>query len=168
VKERSPRPNLSEMHQADDPEDVERRRDDAVERMRVARAELVRAMADMDPDAAFELEEWAPMHILWHLASSHTHMDPARQIVEEGLTELPERDSRSEYEAAYARVLANIDDWIRWSSAFTRDQLVTHARKGNREYYVVGMVESTAEHVTDHVEQLKETRARLPAPAARG
>jgi hypothetical protein len=166
VKERTPRPNLSEMHQADDPDDVERRRDEAVERMRAARTELVRVMAGTDPGAAFDLEEWAPMHILWHLASGHTHMDAARQIVEQNATELPLRDTRAEYDAAYARVLANIDDWIRWSSGFRRDQLVTHARKGNREYYVVGMVESTAEHVTDHVEQLKETKARLPERTA--
>lgn len=161
MKTQAKRRSLSALHQADDPEAVERRRDEAVALMREARAELVRLMSDLPPSEAFQGEEWAPMHVLWHLAGGHTHMEPARLIVERGVTELADRDRRAELAEAYARVLRNIDDWIRWSSEFTREQLTLYAKRVNRDYYVIGMVESTAEHVHDHVAQVKQIRERI-------
>lgn len=153
--------NLTAIHHADDVSAVERRRDEAVEHMRDLRAELLREVADLTPSGAFAGEEWGAMHVLWHLAGDHTHIEPARQIVEHGATELADRDERAEYEDALERVLRNVDDWIDYSLRLTQDQLTTHARRANREYYVVGMVESTAEHLADHVDHIKQIKARV-------
>ena len=55
----------------------------------------------------------------------------------------------------------NIDEWIAYGVKLGREQLVTHARRGNREYYVVGMIESTAEHTIDHVDHIRQIRERV-------
>jgi hypothetical protein len=154
------RQNLSAMHQADDESAVERRRDEAVDRIRAAREELVRVVADVHGGEAFEGEVWSAMHVMWHLAGDHTHLEDARRIVD-GAASLPPRDAEAEYRSALQRTLRNIDEWIAYSSELDRDRLTVHARRGNREYYVVGMIESTAEHLIDHVDHIRQIKERV-------
>lgn len=153
--------NLATMHQADDAAAVERRRDEAVARMQAARAELLREVQDLSPEEAFVGEAWGAMHVLWHLAGPHTHLEPARAIVEGGVSELATRRESDELREAIDQVLRNIDEWIGRSTRLTREQLMVHARRKNRDYYVVGMVESTAEHLLDHIDHIRQVKARL-------
>jgi hypothetical protein len=155
------RHNLAAIHQADDESALERRRDEAVAQMREVRAAFERELRDLGGDEAFSGEECAALHVLWHLGGTHTHIEAARRIVEDGVTDLDERDTEAEVGDAKHRVLRNIDEYISYASALSREQLATHARRGNRDYYVVGMVESTADHIFDHLEHVRQIRAEL-------
>jgi hypothetical protein len=155
------RHNLAAIHQADDEAALERRRDDAVAQMREVRAAFEQEFRDLRGDEAFAGEEWGAMHVLWHLGGAHTHIEAARRIVEDGVTELEERDAEAEVGEAKRRVLRNIDEYISYATALSRDELATHARRGNRDYYVIGMVESTADHILDHLEHVRQIRAEL-------
>ncbi len=155
--------NLAAMHQAEDESAIERRRDEALARMREARAELVREVSELTAAQAFAGEEWSAMHVLWHLAGEHTHLEEARRIVE-GASELPARDADAELRAAIDGTLRNVDEWLAYASGLDRERLKVHARRVNRDYYVVGMIESTAEHLIDHLEHIKQIKAALSIP----
>ena len=155
------RQNLSAMHQADEPEIVRSRRDAAVARLRAAREALAGELETVTPAEAFAGDEWSALHVLWHFAAGHTHLELAR-LIAGGEAELPpERDAAAELRAAADGVLRQIDEWIAFSESLTPEQLVTHARRGNRDYYVVGMVESTAEHTLDHLDHIRQIRERV-------
>jgi hypothetical protein len=157
--------NFSAMHQVDDASSVERRRDEAVDRLRQARRELLEETSTLSPDDAFAADRWGPLALLWHLGAGHTHIEAARAIVEQGALELPERDARAEFEEAVDRVVRNIDEAIAYSLRLGDDELTSHARRMNRDYYVIGFIETTAEHALDHVDHIRQIKARLVASA---
>jgi hypothetical protein len=157
-----PRPNLSALHQAVDPDSAVKRRDGAIAAMRGGREQLIAELSNISAADAFAGELWAPLHVLWHLAGGHTHMESARLIVEHGVRELPPEETQEEmFQATLEATLKDIDACIAFSLGLLPEQLVQHARRANREYSVVGMIESTAQHLLDHVEHIREIKARL-------
>ena len=111
---------------------------------------------------AFAGDAWAPLHVLWHLAGGHTHLESARLIVEHEVRELPPEETQDElFQTTLEATLRDIDACIDFSAGLSPDQLVLRARRSNREYSVVGMIESTAQHLLDHVEHIREIKARI-------
>jgi hypothetical protein len=153
--------NFGVMHQIEDAESVLRRRDEAVERLRAARADVLRELADVSPELAFAGQVWSPLTLMWHLASGDLHMEPARAIVEDGVSELADRDESGELEQAIAHVVRNIDEAIAYSSRLGAEELTAHARRMNRDYYVIGFIETTVEHLLDHIDHIRQIKKRL-------
>ena len=158
------RTDLSAIHQAGDPETLLRRRDEALGRIRVTREEIVAETAGLDGERAHAGDRWSVMHVLWHLAGRDSHLDEARRIVDEGVTELaPDPRPDDELRENVGRVLATIDEVVAFCETLTPEQLAVHARRANRDYYVIGMIESMGEHLQDHLDHIRQIKESLAA-----
>lgn len=153
---------MSELHRAGEPAELEERRRWAVDTMRRARADLERELSNVTPALAFKGDRWSVMHVLWHLGARGSHMEPARAIVELGATEVravPKREDR--LTQGIRLTMSEIDEAVAFAERCTVDQLAMKAKRVNRDVYVIGIIEGTAEHFDDHLNQIRDLKREL-------
>jgi hypothetical protein len=161
--------NMSEIHRAGDETELLERRDAALQTLRETREDLVAELANVTPALAFRADKWSIMHILWHLGARGSHIQPAKDIVEKGVTEVSSIPKREERVAEGIRLtLGEIDDAIAFTEQRSAAELAMHAKRVNRDVYVVGIIEGTAEHFVDHLEQIRELKRELGVEVAGG
>jgi hypothetical protein len=139
------------------------RRDAAVTRLRAAREDLASEISGVGAIESLRDDRWSIMHVLGHLGGDGGgHFAPVYDIVERGVRELPPFDTRDgRFADAIQTALGEIDRAIAFATALSVDQLLLHARRRDRDHYVVGFVEAAADHVEAHVRQLRAIRAHL-------
>jgi hypothetical protein len=146
-----------------DPMTVIARRDAAVARMRAAREALAAEIAGVQGIETSRGDAWSIMHVLAHVGKDNGgHFTHVYDVLERGMTELePFEDRDKLLRRATAKALEDIDRAIAFATGLSRDDLVRHAHKRGRDHYVIGFVEVSADHLEEHLAQLREMRRVL-------
>jgi hypothetical protein len=146
-----------------------RLRDDAVRRMREARAALAAEIAGVSGIEVSRDDEWSVMHVLAHIGKDNGgHFTHVYDVLERSLTELEPFEDRDELlRRARVAALEQIDRTIAFAAGLGGEQLLKHARRGGRDHYVLGFVELAADHLEEHLAQLREMKGSLASAKER-
>ena len=138
------------------------RRNAALDRLRVSRESVLEAQAGLGGLAAFRGTQWSVADILFHLKPGGHVEELCAALDDEGplLAKLL-KNKDAQLADLTEGVLTSIDEAIELGERLTTNDLIKTQQRGNKHKPVLEMLEGIAHHFEVHIEQIRETRARI-------
>ena len=143
----------------------EARRDSIVARLRAARADLERCVADVSPGAGMRGSEWSVLDLLGHLNDAY-YQDMARRFLTSERPQLDEYDEEADWRRGVEQARMQVEDALGIATSLTSEQMGRVAQRDGRPFTALDALELCVAHVEEHLAQLRdEIRPREGLPS---